>query len=52
VKEYYRKKILACDEVVLKLNNWPQTYVFEARMSFKISTSLLTIRRAKGLVGI
>ncbi|PQE06328.1 hypothetical protein CJF32_00002034 [Rutstroemia sp. NJR-2017a WRK4] len=51
-KEYYKKKILACDDVLLKLNSWPQTYVFEARMSFKISTSLLTIRRAKGLVGI
>ncbi|KAA8567468.1 hypothetical protein EYC84_010482 [Monilinia fructicola] len=32
--------------------SWPQTYVFEARMSFKISTSLLTVRRHKVLMGI
>lgn len=52
MQEYFKKKILDCEEILVKLNNWPQTYVFEARMSFKMSTSLLTVRRAKGLVGI
>lgn len=52
VQEYHKEKVLDCEEKLLKLNSWPQTYVFEARMSFKISTSLLTVRRHKGLLGM
>ncbi|KAG4026467.1 hypothetical protein MFRU_040g00260 [Monilinia fructicola] len=52
VLEYQKEKVLDCEEKLLKLNSWPQTYVFEARMSFKISTSLLTVRRHKVLMGI
>ncbi|RAL65028.1 hypothetical protein DID88_001136 [Monilinia fructigena] len=50
VLEYQKEKILDCEEKLMKLNSWPQTYVFEARMSFKISTSLLTVRRHKALM--
>ncbi|KAF5869891.1 putative mitochondrial outer membrane protein iml2 protein [Botrytis fragariae] len=50
--EYRKEKVLDCEEKLLKLHSWPQTYVFEARMSFKISTSLLTVRRERGLSGL
>lgn len=49
--EYRREKLMDCEEKLLKLHSWPQTYVFETRMSFKISTSLLTVKRHKGLMG-
>ncbi|KAI9644780.1 Mitochondrial outer membrane protein iml2 [Ciborinia camelliae] len=52
ILEHQKRKVLDCEEKLLKLNSWPQPYSFEARMSFKISTSLLTVRRHKGLLGI
>ncbi|ESZ92553.1 hypothetical protein SBOR_7079 [Sclerotinia borealis F-4128] len=51
ILEHHKEKVLDCEEKLLKLHSWPQTYVFEARMGFKISTSLLTVRRHKGLMG-
>ena len=51
-KEYTKKKVLECGEILEKVHTWPQTYVFEARMGFKISTSLMTVKREKALLGI
>ncbi|TAQ84178.1 hypothetical protein B7494_g7499 [Chlorociboria aeruginascens] len=45
-----RAKLLECEEWLEKTRNWPESYVLETRMSFKVSTALITVRRHKNIM--
>jgi hypothetical protein len=46
-----KAKVLECEQWLEKTKNWGEVYVLDTRMSFKISTSLLTIKRHKSIMG-
>jgi hypothetical protein len=47
-----KAKLLECEQWLEKVHKWGESYVLDSRMSFKIMTSLITIRRHKGLMGL
>jgi hypothetical protein len=47
----HKKKVLACEQELLKTQRFEQ-YVLDGRLSMKVTTSLVTVRRWKGILGI
>jgi len=48
----HHAKVLDCERWLDKTKNWPDQYVLDTRISVKISTSLLTVKRHKGIIGL
>ena len=46
-----KAKVLECEQWLDKTKNWGDSYVLDTRMSFKITTSLITIKRHKTIMG-
>ena len=49
--EDHKAKVMECESWLEKTSKWEQ-YVLESRMSVKVTTSQLTVRRHKGIVGL
>jgi hypothetical protein len=49
--EDHKKKVLACEQELLKTQKFDQ-YVLDGRLSIRVTTSLVTVRRWKGILGI
>ncbi|TVY18861.1 Mitochondrial outer membrane protein iml2 [Lachnellula arida] len=47
----HKAKVLECEEWLKKTQNWDQ-YVLDTRVSFKLTTSLLTVRRHMRIMGM
>ena len=47
----HKSKVLDCEQWLVKTKNWGESYVLDTRMSFKITTSLLTLKRHKSIMG-
>jgi hypothetical protein len=47
----HKAKVLDCEQWLVKVQKWGEAYNLDARMSFKITTSLVTIKRHKKLMG-
>jgi hypothetical protein len=46
-----KAKVLDCEQWLVKTQKWGESYVLDTRMSFKITTSLITVKRHKGIMG-
>jgi hypothetical protein len=46
-----KAKVLDCERWLEKTQKWPDAYTLDTRMSFKITTSLITIKRHKKIMG-
>jgi hypothetical protein len=46
-----KAKVLECEQWLDKTQKWGESYTLDTRMSFKITTSLITIRRHKQIMG-
>ncbi|KAG0650016.1 Inclusion body clearance iml2, partial [Hyphodiscus hymeniophilus] len=44
-------KVLDCEQWLMKTQKWGDAYVLDTRMSFKITTSLITVKRHKKIMG-
>lgn len=49
--EDHKARVLESEEWIDKLHKWGEAYVLETRLSFKVSTSIATIRRHKKIMG-
>jgi len=49
--EEHKAKVQDCEEWLEKTQKWEQ-YVLDTRVSVKLTTSLLTVRRHKGIIGM
>jgi len=47
----HKIKVVECEEWLVKTQKWPEAYTLDTRMSFKITTSLITLKRHKKLMG-
>jgi hypothetical protein len=45
-------KVLDCEQWLDKLHKWGETYVLDTRMSMRVTTSMLTVKREKVILGI
>lgn len=50
--EDHKAKVLDCELWLLKTQKWGEQYVLDTRVSVKLMTSLLTVRRHKGILGM
>lgn len=41
----YEVKLFDCEQWLMKTQKWPDTYILDTRMSFRVSTSLATVKR-------
>lgn len=48
--EDHKAKTLESEEWIEKLHKWGESYVLETRMSFKVSTSIATIKRHRKIM--
>ncbi|CZS90296.1 hypothetical protein WAI453_004236 [Rhynchosporium graminicola] len=48
----HKAKVLDCQEWLTKTKNWPFEWVLDSRMSIKLQTSLLTVKRHRKIMGI
>jgi hypothetical protein len=46
-----KAKVLESEQWLMKMKNWGEPYLLETRMSFKISSSLNTIKRYRRIMG-
>jgi len=47
----HKAKVLDCEQWLEKMQKWPETYALETRMSFKLTTSMITVKRHKSIMG-
>jgi len=47
----HKVKVLDCEQWLEKVQKWGESYVLDARLSVKITTSLITIKRHKSIMG-
>lgn len=47
---YHKAKVEECEQYLDKLQKWDQ-YVLDTRVSVKLTTSLITVKRHKSLMG-
>ena len=45
-----KAKVLECEQWLVKTQKWGESYVLDTRMSFKITTSLITVKRHKRIM--
>jgi len=48
----HKAKVRECEEWLKKTQSWPEQYVLDTRVSFKLTTSLLTVRRHMRIMGM
>jgi maltooligosyltrehalose synthase len=48
----HKAKVLDCEQWLEKAKKWGEPYVLDTRLSVKITTSLITIKRHKSIMGI
>lgn len=48
----HKAKVLECEEWLDKVKDYPDTYVMDTRVSMKVTTSLMTVKRHKGIMGL
>ena len=48
----HNARVADCEHWLEKTHKWPDTYILDARMSVKITTSLMTLKRHKKIIGI
>jgi hypothetical protein len=48
----HNAKVLDCEQWLEKTQKWPDQYVLDTRISFKITTSLITLKRHHSIRGI
>lgn len=46
-----KAKVLDCQEWLVKTQKWPFEWVLDSRMSIKLTTSILTVKRHKKIMG-
>ena len=46
-----KAKVLDCEQWLVKTQKWDESYVLDTRMSLKITTGLMTVKRHKGIMG-
>ena len=46
-----KAKVADCEEWLVKTQKWPFEWVLDSRMSIKVSTSVLTVKRHKKIMG-
>jgi hypothetical protein len=47
----HKAKVLDCEQWLEKTHKWNESYVLDTRMSFKIATGVLTLKRHKRIMG-
>jgi hypothetical protein len=47
----HKAKVLECAQWLEKVHKWGEAYNLDTRMSFKITTSLITIKRHRKIMG-
>lgn len=47
----HKAKVLECEQLLEKTKNYGQDYLLDARVSIKIQTGLITVRRHKRIMG-
>jgi len=47
----HRAKVEDCENWLKIVQHWGESYNLDTRMSFKITTSLITVKRHKGIMG-
>jgi hypothetical protein len=48
----HKAKVYDCEQWLDKIKNWPEEYCLDNRMSVKTSTSLVTLKRHKKIMGL
>ena len=48
----HKAKVLECEQWLDKVQKYPEQYIMDTRLSMKITTSLITVKRHKGVMGL
>lgn len=47
----HKAKVIECAQWLEKVQKWGDAYTLDTRMSFKITTSLITVKRHRKIMG-
>lgn len=48
----HKAKVIDCQEWLTKTQKWPYEWVLDSRMSIKTTTSMLTVKRHRKIMGL
>lgn len=48
----HNAKVRECEEYLVKLQKWGEQYVLDSRMSVRVTTSMITMKRHKTIMGL
>jgi len=46
----HKEKVAECEQWIEKVKNWGEAYTLDTRLSFKITTSVLTVERHREIM--